>query len=401
MTSEKSRREATRIAHAGRDPSNQYGYVNPPVVRGSTRLYPTLAEYDASYTAGRRYQDYAYGRIQTPTSHAFEQAVAELEGGYRAVVASSGLGAVTTAVLAFAKAGDHALVVDNVYGPTRAFFDGTMRRLGVEVTYFAPDAGSGIAGLIRPNTRIVFLEAPGSLTFEMCDVPAIAAAAHAAGAVVLMDNTWGTPLYFKSFEHGVDVSIHAATKYIVGHSDAMLGVAVCTRDSYRPVKDQAVALGQWAGPDDMYLGLRGLRTMGVRLAQHWKNGIAVAEWLQTRPEVERVLHPALPSDPGHAIWKRDFKGACGLFGVVLKPCPVPAVAAMVDGLELFGIGASWGGYESLVQLAHPEKVRTAKPWTAKGPLLRFHIGLEDIEDLKADLARGFDRLNAACARAAE
>jgi len=401
MTSDTPRRDATKIAHAGRDPKNQHGYVNPPVVRGSTRLYPTIADYEAAYSSTHRYQDYAYGRILTPTSHAFEQAVAELEGGYRAVVASSGLGAVTTAVLAFAKAGDHALVVDNVYGPTRAFFDGTMSRLGVEVTYFAPDIGSGLAALIRPNTRIVFVEAPGSLTFEMCDVPAIAAAAHAAGAVVLMDNTWGTPLYFKSFEHGVDVSIHAATKYIVGHSDAMLGVAVCTRDTYRAVKDQAVALGQWAGPDDMYLGLRGLRTMGVRLAQHWKNGIAVAEWFRTRPEVEQVLHPALPSDPGHAIWKRDFKGACGLFGVVLKPCPAPAVAAMVDGLELFGIGASWGGYESLVLLAHPEKLRTARPWAAKGPLLRFHIGLEDVEDLKADLARGFDRLNAACARAAE
>lgn len=390
-------RRDTKLAHAGRDHDASHGYVNPPVVRASTRLVPTLAEYDAGYAPENRYSGYKYGRIQTPTSLAFEAACAEIEGGYRAVAASSGLGAVTMSILAFAKAGGHVLVTDNVYEPTRRFCDQTLRRLGVETTYFDPGIGAGVAALIRPETTLVFLESPGSHTFEVADVPAIAAAARAAGARVLMDNTWATGLYFRAFDHGVDVSIHAATKYIVGHSDAMLGVAVCSEDAWRPVKDQAVLLGQWAGPDDMYLGLRGLRTMGVRLKRHWEAGVALAEWLKGRPEVIRVLHPALPDDPGHALWKRDFRGASGLFGVEIRPVPRRALGAMLDGLELFGMGASWGGFESLVIPSNPARIRTATTWGGTGQLLRVHVGLEDVEDLKADLAAGFDRMAAALA----
>lgn len=393
MTDTPSRSDATRLAHLGRDPSRQYGYVNPPVVRGSTWLAPSIAGYEAN-VAGRT-QEYSYARIRNPTSGAFEAAVAGLEGGHGAVVAPSGLSAITTAVLAFAKAGGHALVTDSVYQPTRRFFDGLEQRFGVSVTYYDPGIGAGIAALMRPETGIVYVESPGSHTFEMQDVPAIAAAAHAGGAVVIHDSTWGTPLYFKSFTHGVDVSVHAATKYLVGHSDAMLGVVVCNAATFDRVRASAIGLGVCASPDDVFLGLRGLRTMGVRLERHWRTGVELASWLEGRPEVARVIHPALPSHPGHAIWKRDFLGACGLFGVVLRPVPAQAVEALIDGLALFGIGASWGGFESLILRSNPRAIRTAVPWTEAGTLLRIHAGLEDVEDLKADLAAGFDRLRSA------
>jgi len=386
-----SKKPDTILTHAGRDPQRFFGVVNTPVFRASTILNATVADLKAP----KGLRDPRYGRRGTPTTFTLEDVVSEIEGAHGAIVVSSGLSAVTTALLAFLKTGDHVLMVDCVYGPARRFANTFLKRFGVETTFFAPDIGAGIAALIKPNTRVVYVEAPGSQTFDMQDIPAIAAAAHAHGARVLMDNTWATPLFFKPYENGVDVSIHAATKYIVGHSDAMLGVVTANRESFPALRDSMDTLGASAGPDDVYLGTRGIRTMAVRMRQHHQSGLAVARWLEGRPEVERVMHPGLESDPGHAIWKRDFLGASGLFGVVLKPVSDAAVAAMLDGLTLYGMGASWGGYESLILPTHPADYRTASPWNAAGPSLRLHIGLEDVDDLIADLEAGFRRLAAA------
>ena len=384
----------TLLAHAGRDPEANYGIINPPVYHASTVVFPTLAALEESEKDP--FTGVTYGRFGTPTTFALEEAVAALEGGYRAVAVPSGLAAIAASLIAFVVTGDHVLVADNVYGPTRQrVCDLILARMGVEVTYYDPLVGADIARLMRDTTRVVFLESPGSLTFELQDVPAIAAAAKARGAVVVMDNTWATPLYFKPLAHGVDISIQAATKYIVGHADAMLGVITTTEEHFQTVKTMAHALGHAAAPDDCYLALRGLRTLAVRLARHQETGLALARWLEGRPEVARVLHPALPDDPGHSLWKRDFTGACGLFSIVLKDFPKSAVAAMLDGLELFAMGFSWGGYESLILLVDPEAVRSAVPWTASGPTLRLHAGLEDVQDLTADLERGFERLAAA------
>jgi cystathionine beta-lyase len=273
--------------------------------------------------------------------------------------------------------------------------DGVLERFGVETTYYDPTIGTGIADLMRPNTALVFAESPGSLTFEIQDVPAIAAAAHAHGALVVLDNTWGTPLYFRPFAHGVDISIQACTKYIVGHADAMLGAVTVGESLADKLVAEAGGLGICAGTEEMYLGHRGIRTMGVRLERHWKSGVEIARWLEQRPEVARVIHPALPSHPQHDLWKRDFLGAAGLFSIVLKPCAKEALAAMLEGLELFGMGASWGGYESLVLPFNAAGARSATPWHPEGPTVRLHIGLEDVEDLKSDLEAGFARLAAA------
>jgi len=389
----KDAKPETILTHAGSSPFDQHGIVNPPVYHASTVLFPTLAALENS--DANPFETINYGRIGTPTSQAFERAVAELEGGWRAVTAASGLAAIATALSAFTKAGDHVLIADCVYGPTRRFADEVLSRYGVSVQYYDPLIGAGIAALIRPETSVVYLESPGSLTFEVQDVPAIAAAAKRAGVTVLMDNTWATPLCFRPFDHGVDVSIHAATKYIVGHSDAMLGLMVCNQAAWEPVKRAAVRFGTAAGPDDVYLGLRGLRSLGVRLKRHGEAGLALADWLSRQPEVARVLHPARPGDAGHELWRRDFSGACGLFAVLLQPCAKSAVAAMLDHMELFGLGYSWGGFESLALPVHPRRVRTATTWDEPGPLLRFHAGLEDIDDLIRDLEAGFARLRAA------
>jgi cysteine-S-conjugate beta-lyase len=287
------------------------------------------------------------------------------------------------------KSGDHVLVTDNVYQPTRIFCDGNLSRQGVSTTYYDPLIGGGIASLFKPNTRAVYLESPGSLSFEIQDVPAIAAAAHAHGAIVLMDNTWASPLYFQALEKGVDLVVQSGSKYIGGHSDLMLGTISANRTTWPQLIKTVHAMGLCVGPDDMYLGLRGLRTMGVRLAQHYAAGLDIARWLEARPEVLRVLHPALERHPGHAIWQRDYTGACGLFSVVFKPMPQAAVFAFVDALTLFGIGASWGGYESLIIPFDCTAVRTATQWAPGGPTVRLHIGLEAVDDLIADLERGF------------
>ncbi len=382
----RKQRQDTRLAHAGREPGRYHGFVNPPIYRGSTVLFPSVAALEAND------QDYTYGRLGTPTVSALEEALAELEGGYRTLLTPSGLSAIAATLLALVAAGDHVLITDSAYRPTRRFCDHVLKRLGVETTYYDPLLGAGIKALVKKTTRVVFTEFPGSQSFEVQDIPGIAEAAHAAGACVVMDNTWATPLYLKPFAHGVDVSIQAATKYIVGHADAMLGAITTTEAAWPTIARAHEDLGLCPGPEDVYLGLRGLRSLGVRLARHQASGIEIACWLAGRPEVARVLHPALASDPGHALWKRDFTGASGLFAVVLKPVAAEAVAAMLDGLELFGMGYSWGGFESLILPFDPSEYRTATKWQSEGPALRLHIGLEDVDDLRADLEAGFGRL---------
>jgi cystathionine beta-lyase len=381
----------TRLVVSGRDPQAYHGYVNPPVYHASTMLYPT-AEDQVAHRAR-----YSYGRRGTPTSEALESALTELEGEACAGVAllPSGLAAISTALFAVAGAGDHILVTDSVYRPTRTFCDTIFKRMGVETTYYDPLIGAGIEKLFKPNTRAVFTEAPGSQSFEMQDIPAIAKVAHDKGALVLTDNTWGTPLYFRPLEKGVDLSIQAGTKYIGGHSDIMFGCVSANAKTLPRLKDTVYGLGLCVGPDDIYLALRGLRTLGVRLARHYQSGVRVARWLEQRPEVLRVMHPALESDPGHAIWKRDFSGACGLFSIVLKPCDMRAVYAFMNALTLFGMGYSWGGFESLVIAFDCAEYRSATPWAPGGPTLRFHIGLEEPDDLVADLEQAFGAMKAA------
>jgi cystathionine beta-lyase len=381
----------TRLVTAGRDTKAQKGFVNPPVVHGSTVLYPTADDLHAHRG------EYQYGRRGTPTTRALQQALMALEGPQCAGVglAPSGLAAVTTTLLAVLKAGDHLLVCDNAYRPTRNFCNGLLARYGVETSYFDPLIGADIAKLFKPNTKAVVVEAPGSQTFEMPDIPAIAATAHARGALVIDDNTWATALFHRSLEQGVDISMQAATKYIGGHSDIMFGTISANAKAWPLIAEAIQLLGVCAGPDDVFLAIRGLRTLAVRLAQHHQSGLEMARWLAARPEVLRVLHPALESDPGHAIWKRDFTGASGLFSIVLKQASQKAVDALLDTVELFGMGYSWGGFESLIIPFDCAPYRTATAGAPGGPALRLHIGLENVGDLKADLERGFAAFNAA------
>jgi cystathionine beta-lyase len=381
----------TTLVISGRDTEAQKGFVNPPVVHGSTVLYQTADDLHAHRG------EFQYGRHGTPTTKALQEALMALEGPQCAGVglAPSGLSAITTTLLAVLNAGDHLLVCDNAYRPSRNFCNGLLSRYGVETTYFDPLIGAGIAGLFKPNTKAVLVEAPGSQSFEMPDIPAIAAVAHARGALVIDDNTWATALYHRSLDQGVDISMQAATKYVGGHSDIMFGTISANARAWPMISEAIRLLGVCAGPDDVFLALRGLRTLAVRLAQHHRSALEVARWLRTRPEVLRVLHPALESDPGHAIWKRDFTGASGLFSIVLKPAPQKAVDALLNAVRLFGMGYSWGGFESLIIPFDCAPYRTATRWAPGGPALRLHIGLENVDDLKADLERGFAAFNAA------
>jgi cysteine-S-conjugate beta-lyase len=383
-------RKDTVLAHSGRS-GERPGPINVPVYRASTVAFESV---EATERATRdRFEGLYYGRFGTPTTFAVEETVATLEGAYRAIAVSSGLAAITATIQAFAKSGDHIVVPDSVYGPVRHLCDAMLSGLGIETTYYDPLAGAGIESTLRPNTRLIYLESPGSLTFEVQDVPAILAVARKRGIPTAIDNTWATPYFYSAVQAGVDVSLHSATKYIGGHSDLMLGMIATSEAVYAKVRSAVVALGFSASADEAWLAMRGLRTLAVRLERHQSSGLAVAHRLQGRPEVARVLHPALESFPGHAIWKRDFSGASGLFAFVLRPgFTSESISAMIDGLELFSIGYSWGGYESLALLAHVERVRTATQWTEKGAVIRLHIGLEDPHDLIADLEAGLARL---------
>lgn len=390
--------QETRLIHGARRVAPDFAIVNPPVYRASTVLYPTVAAYRRRHE--RKYTGSSYGLYGTPTTFALADALAELSGGARALVTSSGLSAVTLALAAFLRAGDHLLVTDAVYGPTRAFCTEVLARFGVGVTFYDPLVGAGIAGLIRPETRVVYLESPGSQTFEVQDVPAIAAVAHERGALVLLDNTWATPLGFRAFDHGVDVELLALSKHVAGHSDLLLGAIVTRTEAlYRTVRDAVNLFGDHPAPDACYEALRGLRSLAVRMRRHEASALRVAEWLARRPEVARVLYPPLPDDPGHALWKRDFAGGSSVMGVLLRPEAEGSVAAMVEGLALFGIGASYGGFESLVAPVGVPDGRVVRPWQETGFLLRLHVGLEAVDDLVADLEAGLERLRAAVAGA--
>ncbi|RRH90000.1 cystathionine beta-lyase [Mesorhizobium tamadayense] len=378
----------TRLAHSGNDPRDYFGFVNPPVVHASTVLYP-----DAAAMASRS-QKYTYGTRGTPTMDALTLAVDALEGSAGTIAVPSGLAAVTVPLLTFASAGDHVLIVDSVYHPTRNFADTMLKRLGVEVEYYDPRIGAGIASLIKPNTKVVFTESPASNTYEVQDIPAIVKVAHAANAIVMMDNTWATPLYFRPLDYGVDISIHAATKYPAGHSDVLLGLVSANEACWKKLYEGFCTLGCCSGPDDVYQTLRGLRTMGVRLEHHQKSALEIARWLEAQPGVAQVLHPALESHPDHALWKRDFCGSSGVFSIVLNGGGQKKQHAFLDALTIFGLGYSWGGYESL---AVPVFLgdRTVAKGSYAGPLIRMQIGLEDVEDLKADIERGLKAAAAA------
>jgi cystathionine beta-lyase len=383
------RKPATRLVQLGRDKSLTGPFVNPPVIHASTVLFDTVDDMI------HRRQRYVYGRRGTPTSDALEMAVRDLEDAAGAVLCPSGLAAISTALLSCLSAGDHLLVADCAYAPARLFVNTVLKRLGIETTFFDPTIGDGIAALFTERTRVVYLESPGWMTFEMQDLPAIAAVAHARDATVIVDNTWATPLFCRPLDLGADISLQAATKYLGGHSDIMLGAVAANERAWSRLKETHGNLGVHVGPDDIFLALRGLRTLAVRLERHMQSAAIVTDWLASRKEVARVLYPARSDDPGHAIWRRDMTGASGLFGLVLDGWTEEQAKSFVDGLDLFGIGASWGGFESLAILAHADALRRATGWQAEGPLLRIHVGLEDPGDLIADLEAGFARVAAA------
>ena len=387
-------RRDTLLTHVGGSPTDRHGAVNPPVYRASTILFPTVAEWEASRVHANRFKVLRYGQLGTPTTFALEEAIAALEGGYRAMLLPSGLAAATTVLLALLKSGDHLLMTDSAYQPTRHFAKVILARYGISTTFYDPCIGAGIESLMRPETRVIFLESPGSITFDVQDLPAIASVAHAHGALIAIDNTWATPYFLPAMQLGADVSIIAATKYIGGHSDVLLGTVTTTEPLYERVRSMVAELGYSVSPDDAFLALRGLRTLGVRLERHQTSALQVAQWLQGRQEVKQVMHPALPTDPGHVIWKRDFTGASGLFGVVLHPVPKAAVDAMLNALRLFGMGASFGGFESLAIPMDSTRLRHLTG-SADNRFIRIHVGLEDPSDLIADLEQGFAQLNAA------
>ena len=389
-----SLRRDTLLTHVGGVPTDRHGAVNTPVYRASTILFPTVAEWEASRVHANRFKVLRYGQLGTPTTFALEEAIATLEGGYRAMLLPSGLAAATTALLALLKTGDHLLMTDSAYQPTRHFARVILARYGITTTFYDPRIGAGIEAMMRPETRVVFLESPGSITFDVQDLPAIANVAHAHNALVAIDNTWATPYFFPAMQLGADVSIIAATKYIGGHSDVLLGTITTTEPLYERVRSMVAELGYSVSADDAFLVLRGLRTLGVRLERHQTSALQVAQWLQGRPEVKQVLFPALATDVGHDIWKRDFTGASGLFGVVLHPVPKAAVDAMLNSLRLFGMGASFGGFESLSIPMDSTRLRHLTG-SADNRFIRLHVGLEDPVDLIADLEQGFAQLNAA------
>lgn len=389
--------DATRVVSAGRRPEWTQGIVSAPVWRASTILYDSVADLRAAGGRDTHHRLF-YGRRGTPTQWSLADALTELEPGAEATfLYPSGVAAIAAALLSVLSPGDELLLVDSAYDPTRSMATGLLRRMGITTRFYDPMIGAGIANLIGEKTRAIFMESPGSLTFEVQDVPAIAAAAKARGIVTLLDNTWATPLFFPAIQHGIDLSILACTKYIVGHSDVMLGSVTAAQGHFAKLRDTSFQLGQTASPDDCWLGSRGLRTMAIRLAQHQSSALRIALWLDERPEVAAVLHPALPGCPGHDVFRRDFNGSTGLFSFVLKDATEAARAALIDGLEHFGIGYSWGGFESLALPIDPARYRTATSRDDAGLIVRLQIGIEDPDDLIADLAAGLERFRAALA----
>ena len=378
----------TFLAHAGSDPRRFEGLVNPPVSRGSTILHENMEAFRAALA--NKHEAPYYGRYGTSTSKVLAAACAQLDAADGAILYPSGLAAIVGVLNALLEPGAHLLMVDTVYGPVREFCDTVLRQQGIDTTWYRPDAGASIASLLLPHTRVVYCESPGSLTFEVQDLPAIAQAVAGSAATIVVDNTWATSYFFRPLEHGAHISIQAATKYLVGHSDAMLGVATA-RSAHLPVLKRSAALcGNSVSADDCYLALRGLRTLGVRLRQHQAGALQVARWLQSRPEISRVLYPPLSGGPDQELWQRDFSGASGLFGVEFRAgIDATQVDAFVDRLHLFGIGVSWGGYESLVLPSHPKRNFES---SFEGLLVRLHVGLEDPDDLIADLAHSLDLL---------
>jgi len=396
---DKKMHEATKIIHAGRNPKEQGWMVNPPIYQTSTIVFPTYKDFmyaERGYSNNDLVQPYElkYGRYGTQTNFALEQAIAEIEGGYNTFVTSSGAAAINTALIAFLKQGDHMLLVDNVYSPTRGFADKFLKKLGVETTYFDPHIGAGISKLIKKNTKVIFMESPGSQTFEIQDVPAICKIAKKHDIVTILDNSWASGIYFKAFDHGVDISVMALTKYINGHSDIMMGSITVQEKYFRVMYEAFRYMAVTAAPYSSYMVQRGLRTAKLRMDHCFKSGLEMAKWLESRPEVEKVLYPALPSDENHQLWKRDFTGAAGLFSIILdKKYSNDALARMLDKLHYYGMGYSWGGYESLIIPFDASSIRTATTYPyANKTAFRINIGLEDVEDLKNDLEAGFKRL---------
>lgn len=375
----------TVLTHAGRDPDDQFGFVNTPVYRGSTVLFKTLADLDSQT------QKYLYGRAGNPTTQGVESVVTTLEGAHRTQLVSSGVAAITVALMSCVKTGDDILISDSAYEPTRAFADGYLKKMGVTARYFDPRLGAKIEDLFQPNTRAVFVESPGSLTFEMQDLPAIAEVAHARGARVIVDNTWATPLFHQPLKLGADLVVHSATKMFCGHSDTFGGTISATEEAWGDVEQTRRLHGHFTSGDDAYLLSRGLKTLAIRMREHEQRALEIARWLEQQAEVAYVLHPALESHPDHAIWKRDFTGSGSLFAFALPEAPRSALAEFVDHMRIFSMGYSWGGYESLCLPSKLGKNRTAVPWSDPSHLVRLHIGFEDIEDLKADLSEALTR----------
>lgn len=375
----------TLLTHAGRRPEDHFGFVNTPVFRGSTVLFKTLADLEAQT------QHYLYGRAGNPTTDGVETIVSELEGAYRTKLVPSGLAAITIALMSCLETGDEVLISDSAYEPGRKFADGFLERMGIGVRYYDPRAGAGLAALMGPRTKAVLAESPGSLTFEVQDIPALAAAAHAGGARLIVDNSWASPLYHRPLALGADIVVHAGTKMFVGHSDAFAGTISTTEAAWADVERIRTLLGFFTSGDEAFLVARGLRTLAIRMKEHQERALHIASWLERQDEVSAVLHPALPSHPDHELWKRDFTGSGSLFGFVLKPARREAIAAFVDHMQLLSMGFSWGGYESLCLPVNISRARTVEPWTREGNLFRLHVGFEGLEDLKADLAAALER----------
>lgn len=393
-------KQDSKVVHSGRQPFKHYGMVNTPIYPSSTILFPTIEAYNEAEQGRSCYYpddnsvaaDLSYAITGTPTSYALAEAISSLEGGYKSILVQSGLAALTTTLMALTSSGDHILIPDTAYGPTRRFCNLELKRFGVETTFYDPLIGADIAGMIRENTTMILVESPGSLTFEVQDIPAISAVAKTRNVAVVMDNSWATPLFFKPFMHGVDISIQAITKYIGGHSDVIMGAITTNEHYYRKIYKYFRHSGACVSPYDCYLAQRGIRSLSARLKQHEESALKVASWLETRKEVAQVLYPALPSHPGHALWKRDFTGASGLFSFILKPYAEEAIHNMINNMGLFAIGCSWGGYESLILNFNPTSIRTATNWQTTGPCIRVHIGLENVDDLIDDLEKGLKTL---------